>query len=87
MSNQTCYLTAEEAKVYPPDGALMIAVKYGERGYWPIRLYNVVDQESARAMVDKLNRNKNVDREKALIGSMFGWDCPAAQGAFGGVPA
>lgn len=55
-----------------PGAAPVIAVKRGERGFWPI-----FTQQTA----DELNEAEGVtpaQREAMHIGSMFGWDAPGA---------
>lgn len=55
----------------------------GDRGYQPLYLRN--PDGWTLEELDKLNQHVNgarpptpAEREAALIGSMFGWDCPGA---------
>ncbi len=51
--------------------APLIAVKMGEKGYWPVRTFVTAAQ---------LNREEVPADviESAVSASLFGWDCPAA---------
>jgi hypothetical protein len=61
-----------------PSSNEVIMIKRGEMGYYPQR-EDVLPYEAH--MVDALNERLGVtkEQEKAMVsGSMFGWDCPAA---------
>lgn len=50
----------------------VIAIKFGESGYYPIE---------TKATADELNAVLGVTKaqvEAMVVGSMFGWDCPGA---------
>lgn len=57
----------------------VIAVQYGEQGYWPIHT------KRCAAELNERNGWTTDELEAAFHGSMFGWDCPAAQPAIEGV--
>jgi hypothetical protein len=66
--------------VLQPDNVL-IGIKRGQRGYFQIH-GGFVKGDAARAAADTFNRRLHVSpqqREAMLIGSMMGWDCPAAR--------
>ncbi len=57
----------------------IIAVQYGERGYWPISIPG--DPDADAAPLNVRNGWSTEELDAALAGSMWGWDCPAAQPA------
>jgi hypothetical protein len=66
--------------VLQPDDVL-IGIKHGQSGYF--QMYGgVLKGDAARAAADMFNLRLHVSpqqREAMLIGSMMGWDCPAAR--------
>jgi hypothetical protein len=65
--------------VLQPDDVL-IGIKRGVRGYF--QMYDgMVKGEPARIVADRMNKALHVtlqQREAMLVGSMMGWNCPAA---------
>jgi hypothetical protein len=65
--------------VLNPDDVL-IGIKRGVRGYF--QMYDgMVKGEAAKTVADRMNKALQVTpqhREAMLVGSMMGWDCPAA---------
>tara|TARA_R110000803_G_scaffold74282_2_gene138348 strand:+ start:954 stop:1169 length:216 start_codon:yes stop_codon:yes gene_type:complete len=53
----------------------LVLVKEGETGFY---VQHGMNQPTADALND-LYKNTPADLEAAEAGSMFGWDCPAAQ--------
>jgi hypothetical protein len=68
--------------VLQPDDVL-IGIKRGVRGYF--QMYDgAVKGEAARIVADRMNKalhSTPQQREAMLVGSMMGWDCPAANPA------
>ena len=60
---------------------VLIGIKRGHRGYF--QMYDgMVKGDAARIVADRINRALHVtprQREAMLVGSMMGWDCPAAR--------
>lgn len=70
----------EQCYVYLPTTQEIGIVKKGETGYYRSDLSLVYGQEG-KAFVEELNRQGGVSKAQAAAmsaGSMFGWDCPAA---------
>ncbi len=67
------------AVLQPQD--VLIGIKRGERGYY--QMYDgTITGEAARIVADRMNEALCAtpqQREAMLIGSMMGWDCPAAR--------
>lgn len=80
MENEVPFMTRRLVFMETPESvkhatkAPMICVEYNVPGYWPIW---------SSATADELNEGRNTVVATVLIGSMFGWDCPGAKGAFG----
>ncbi len=67
------------AVLQPED--VLIGIRRDQRGYY--QMYDgMITGDAARTLADRLNKALDVtprQREAMLIGSMMGWDCPAAQ--------
>jgi hypothetical protein len=67
------------AVLQPQD--VLIGIKRGQRGYY--QMYDgTIKGEAARAVADRMNEALKASpqqREAMLVGSMMGWDCPAAR--------
>jgi hypothetical protein len=75
MTTNTIYIPAALAPYVDLKGAPLMAVKRGEKGYWPIW---------SRATAETLNGGPAATTEvleSALAASMCGWDVPAAKEA------
>ncbi len=66
-------------------GEQIVIVKRGESGYYPqqvgIVYPDLLPKEQAQGIVNERNAELGVSRQQSeamLTGSMFGWDCPAA---------
>jgi hypothetical protein len=66
--------------ILQPEGVL-IGIKRGQRGYF--QMYDgMVKGDAAKLVADRFNDALHVlpqQREAMLVGSMMGWDCPAAR--------
>ena len=77
--NKTAYLdrlkdtTIQDYQTKAP----IIAVRFGDAGFWPIW---------SSATADELNAGRGINKEAAYVGSMLGWGCPGAKDAFGEPP-
>ena len=70
---EMCYI------IHPFDGALVV-VKNGQPGYFECSL-STNDKETNRVLALNLNKKLGVSLAEyaaMLEGSLFGWDCPAA---------
>lgn len=66
--------------ILQPQGVL-IGIKRGQRGYF--QMYDgMVKSDAAKVVADRINEALHVtpqQREAMLVGSMMGWECPAAR--------
>lgn len=72
-------LPAAAAVISPANPCAVVIVRREVAGYWPIRECD--DEASATALMAAINGGLGVaapQREAMLAGSLFGWDCPAA---------
>ena len=64
---------------------VLIGIKRHQRGYF--QMYDgTINGRAARFVADRMNRALGVtpaQREAMFIGSMMGWDCPAARPSCG----
>lgn len=70
------FVTAKQACVEHNTDAPVVAVKFGERGYYPI--YTKLTAEELNASRAQYTPE---ELESAVIGSMFGWTVPGARAA------
>jgi len=66
--------------ILQPEGVL-IGIQRGQRGYF--QMYDgLVNGDAAKLAADRFNEALHVspqEREAMLVGSMMGWECPAAR--------
>lgn len=76
MSEYVFYATPKEACCDHETNAPIIAVKFGETGYWPVRT-----RLSAQELNEPMGWSDD-EIESAILASHFGWTCPAAKLAY-----